>query len=184
MATKTANVSIGKPKIGGAISVAPLGTELPVNATDDLAVAYKGLGYISDAGLVNTNTASTESVKAWGGDEVINLQKEKPDTFKFTLLEALSVDVLKFVYTEDNVSGTLEDGIEIKANAQEAKECVLVFDMIMRDGALKRIVCPNAKVINVGDITYADASAVGYETTISALPDAGGNTHYEYIIKA
>ena len=56
--------------------------------------------------------------------------------------------------------------------------------MILKGGALKRVVLPNAKVTAVGDITYADASAVGYETTVSAVPDTSGNTHYEYIINA
>ena len=51
------------------------------------------------------------------------------------------------------------------------------------EDALKRVVLPNAKVTTVGDITYSDGAAVGYETTVSAFPDADGNTHYEYIIK-
>ena len=33
----------------------------------------------------------------------------------------------------------------------------------------------------VGDITYADGEAIGYDTTLSAVPDAAGGTHYEYI---
>ena len=181
MATTVSIVSVGKPKVGGAISIAPLGTTLPTNATSDLDAAFKSLGYISDAGLVNSNSPSSDKVKAWGGDTVLNLQTEKPDDFKFTMIEVLNVDVLKLVYGDDNVSGDLTTGISITANADDAAEHVIVVDMVMRGGILKRVVLPQAKITAVEDITYADNAAVGYGTTVSAMPDASGNTHYEYI---
>ena len=40
----SANVSVGKPKIAGAVYVAPLGTTLPTDAVTALATAFKGLG--------------------------------------------------------------------------------------------------------------------------------------------
>ena len=53
--------------------------------------------------------------------------------------------------------------------------------MLLSNNTAKRIVIPNGKVTAVGDITYSDGAAVGYETTISCYPDSNGNTHYEYI---
>ena len=179
--SNTSNVSAGKPKIGGAIYRAPLGTALPTDVDTALNEAFVCLGYVSDAGLVNANTATSTAIKAWGGDTVLDVQTDKPDTYQFTLLEVLDLNVLKTVYGEDNVTGTLANGITVNANSKELSDCCWIVDMIMRNDAKKRIVIPSGKVTAVANITYSDSAAVGYDTTVSCHPDASGNTHYEYI---
>lgn len=177
------NVTTAKPKVGGAIYSAPLGTVLPTNAISKLDDAFKSLGYISEDGMTNANSPETDNIKAWGGDVVANVQTEKADTFAYTLIEGLNIDVLKEVYGKDNVSGDLDSGITIKANATPMEEHSLVAEMIMNGGVLKRIVIPCGKVSEVGEIVYKDDEASGYETTVTALPDTEENTHYEYIQK-
>lgn len=176
------NVTTAKPKIGGAVWSAPFGTTLPISAVADLDPKFESLGYISEEGLVKENTPESENIKAWGGNIVANVQTEKSDSFTFTLIEAMNVNVLKEIYGKDNVTGTIETGIKIKANNKEHEEHVLVVDMVLKGSILKRIVLPAAKVSEVGEINYVDDNVVGYETTIQALPaDDEGNTHFEYI---
>ena len=75
------NVSAGKPNVAGAVYYGATNLTAPTTANGSLAAGFKDVGYISDAGVTNSNTRTSESVKAWGGDTVLNTQKEKTDTF-------------------------------------------------------------------------------------------------------
>lgn len=183
MANNANLVTAGKPKVGGAVFTAPLGTTLPTSAVTALDESvWTGLGYISDSGVVNSNSPSNTAVKAWGGDTVLDIQTEKPDTWKMTLIEHTNKDVLKFIYGDGNVTGTLETGIVVQANSNELTTKSMIIDMILKNGTAKRVVLPSCKVTSVSDVNYTDSDAVGYEVEISAYPDSSGNTHYEYII--
>lgn len=183
MANTATNVSAGKADVSGAIWAAPIGTTLPTDASSTLT-GFACLGYCSEDGLTNSTNLESETVKAWGGDTVLTIQTSKEDSFGFTLLEVKNPDVLKFVYGADNVSGDLTTGLTINVNNSDMPEVSLVIQIIMRDGVAKRIVIPDCKISEVGDIVYSDSEAVGYETTVMCMPDASGNTHYEYMLKA
>lgn len=179
-APNTANVSTGKAKVGGAIFRAPVGTVLPTDPKTTLNTGFVGLGYASDAGLVNSSGRETTTVKAWGGDIVSVEQTEKTDTFKVTLIETLNTDVLKTLHGSARVkeaSGVTS--VEVSSDSPEAWSWV--FDMILKGGKLKRIVIPEAYITEVGDITYVDGEVTGFEITLTAMSNAQGVTHYEYI---
>ena len=181
MANTVDNVSVGKPAGNGAVWRAPLGTALPTDTDTALNEAFKCLGYCSEDGLTNSNSASSAEIKAWGGDIVMTLQEEKPDEFKFTLIESLNLDVLKAIYGDANVTGALSTGLTINATSAEPALNIWVVDMVMTGNTKKRIVIPNGKISETGDVVYKDDEAVGYEITLAALPDTNGKTHIEYV---
>lgn len=174
------NVSAAKPPIAGAIFVGAAGATLPTD-TESALTGFKDLGYVSADGITNGTNIESNDTKAWGGDTVLTTITSKDDTFKFNLIETLREDVLKFVYGDNNVSGTIATGLAIQVSSEDVPEVSLVIDMLLRNNTKKRICIPYAKISNVEDIVYKDSDATGFNTTLKCTPDATGHTHYEYI---
>lgn len=184
MANTASNVVAGKPLATGGVLIAPPGTALPTDTTTALNAAFTAAGYIGEDGLTETIERSSESIRAWGGDTVKRVQTEFEVTYSLTFIESLNSEVLKTVFGDANVvttaatssSGTLQ---AVKINSAELPEKEFVFEI--RDGDAKvRVVIPRGKVTEVGETTYSDGEVIGYEVTISALPDASGNQAYKY----
>ena len=183
MANTASNVTVGKPKIGGAVFYAPLGTTLPTSASASLDASFVSLGYVSEDGVTNNNSPETDTVKAWGGDTVLSLQTDRPDTFGMTFIEAMNADVLKTIYGANNVT-EVGGAITVKVTSEEMPSGSWVIDMVLKGNRAKRIVIPDGTISDLGEINYKDDTAVGYQVTITDVPDSNGVYHYEYIASA
>ena len=182
MAQTAANVSAAKPKVGGAIYKAPLGTPLPTSATSTLNSAFVSLGYMSDAGLKRAINLSTNPIKAWGGDTIANPQTDKSQQYTFEAAEALNPEVQKLVNGDGNVSGTAANGMTVRINSGELEEHAYVFEEILRGGVLKRTVIARAGVTAIAEVNDTDNDIIKYGITIRAMADEalGGDTAIEY----
>lgn len=177
-------VTAAKPKagVGGGISVAPLATALPTSAVAALNEAFKAMGYVSDEGVTRAVEIDRDVIKAWGGDVVLVLDNGKTETFRFSMLDAHNIDVLKLANGDDNVEGaSLAAGIAVKSNNAERVGHAFVIDMIESGNTLHRIVIPNGVVTELEEINYVDNDALAYGMTITAIADSAGNTAYEYM---
>lgn len=176
------NVSFGKPKATGAVYIAPAGTAVPTDATTALATEFKGLGYVSEDGLVNGVETDTESVTAWGGDTVLTEQTSFAETFTVNLIET-NPDTLRVYHGDENVTVDSETGaITVTQNSKPLPEQVVVFELVLTGNRVKRIVVPKAKISDrSGEITYVDGEPIAYPAVFTALPDENGNTHTEHI---
>ena len=184
MANTALNVSTGKPKVTGGVYRAPLGTTLPTDATTSLAGTFTSLGYIAQGGVTHNIEMESGEYRAWGGDLVLTYMTSKTNRFAFGLIEVLNKSTYETVYGEAAVSGSLSTGISVQADGSDPSEYVYVIELAMRDGAFKRIVIPDGKVSEIGEIVYSDEEAVSYPVTITAQVDSSGKSHYEYIKKA
>ena len=186
------NVSLGKPHgkngrfAGGmwwALKSAVTDANMPKDATTALPDVFKGGGYLGDDGITNTVDTETTSLIAFGGDEVASETTSRSESFQFPMWETTE-DTLGLVYGPDNVtvSGTgAQKTITVKHNGKEQPELVLVFELALTGNRVKRIVVPDGKMGELDDVQYTNGEVVAYTPTIRALPDADGNTAYEYI---
>ena len=183
MNNNAANVSTGKPKVGGAIFVAPKGTALPVDATTPLIAAFVNLGYASEDGLVNGTETDTNDIPAWGGDTVLSVQTSYKETFTVNLIETKEA-VLAQYYGPDNVSVDGSGNITVKHNSKTLPEQVAVVEVVLADGRVKRTVIPAAQISDrSGEITYTDGDAIAYPIVWNAKPHSAwdGDTARDYI---
>lgn len=183
------NVSVGRPHHGsdgryaGGFWYGDKSTvTIPTDATTAIDSNFVDGGYLSDSGITNTRDRDTTTVNAYGGDMVLNATKSVTETFQFGMLET-TVDTLKLIYGSDNVSGADDSSITVKHNAKDAPHYPMVFEVALTGGRIKRIVLPDGQVTDVDDVEYTDGDAIAYTPTITAYPDADGNTAYEYIAK-
>ena len=187
----SANVTFSKPGISanksGYIWVAPLGTELPVDATSELAEEFVGLGYLSEDGL--TEPASFEAgddIVAAGGDTVAQADPTFSKTWTGTCIEALNEDLLKVAYGSSNVtvtaaSSTADGVITVKEQAGEIEHHVIVIDEMLKGGRKRRNVMADATFLLTGDISHVHTALVNFEFTINAYPTASQPAQTQYI---
>ena len=183
MGNTAENVSVGKPKVSGGIWRAPLGTALPTDASSELTTAFKSVGYVSEDGVKHHIGLTATNFRAWGGDVVHSATTEREETFAFGLIESLNKDTYEITNGAANVSGSLEAGITVRSNSSELDEYVYVIEMMLRAGAMKRIVIPRGKVTEIGDVTYADATLISFPITITALAGSDGDNSKQYIYR-
>lgn len=179
MPNNASYVGVGKPKVGGAVFIAPIGTAAPSDASTELDGGFELLGYISEDGVTITEERDSENIVAWGGDTVYTSQTSYTETFTFTPIEVNPV-VARAEYGDDNVevSGGL---MTIKHSSAEAEEKMIVIETVPNSGTLDRFFIPRAKLTEKGDQALTDSDPMGRECTFTALPDDSGVTAYEFI---
>lgn len=174
------NVSVGKGKTSGYAYVADSSVAVPTDATTALPAGFSALGYISEDGITNSFDSDTEEFKDMNGDVVLATTTSRTETFAFTLIETKK-ESLAEAFGDDNVEVAKDGTLVVKSNNISRKAKCYVFELVLNNDRIERVVVPLGKVTEVGDITISSGELVGYEITVTAANDASGNASYRYI---
>jgi hypothetical protein len=173
-----ANVRVGKPKSTGGVYAGALAAVAPDDAATALDVGFASLGYVSEEGVTQTKGIETETMVAWGGDEVRVMKTSDALSYSLTLIET-SPAVLAEYFGADNVA-TVTGVTTVSVNGTELPRRSYVFELLDGDSAI-RVYLPVAQITNTDDITFVDGEPIGFPITISAYPDEAGNKAYWFL---
>lgn len=175
----TANVSAGKGLKGGYIFTAPVGTELPVDITTKLNPAFKVLGFLSEDGITISVDEDSNDLVDMNGDIMDSTYSNRSETVAFTLAE---IKAGTFRTQHGSLNVTDENGlISIKHNGDNHDSNSYIFELLLKDNRRWRMVVPNAKLSELGDLTISSSELCQRELTLKCAVDANGNTIYDYI---
>lgn len=185
---KNSDVRVGAPDqlTTGAIKHAPLGTTLPslasiTKAGVTLDNAFVGDEYVSEDGLTLAPSMSTAEIKDWSGATVRKVLESYDGTLSWTMIST-NEGALGVAFGASHVTAgeaTAEHGsqlmVELGAFLPEAQSWVF----LMKDGNARIVILvPNGQVTEVGEVTFAASSAIGWQVTLSTYPDSSGNSIY------
>jgi len=173
------NVTTSRPKVGGAVFTAPLGTALPTSATAALAAAFENMGYVSEDGFTNATSADSEEFNDWNGDVVDSSQTSHSETYALKFIER-NATVLKSVYGDANVTVGGDGSVTVQHTSADREHRCFVIDEMLKGDRINRTVIPDGKITEVGDVVHKKSELLGFDSTITAFPDASGVKAYEY----
>ncbi len=157
---------------GAGIYIAPAGTPAPADLTTAWADPWQAVGYISDDGVTLSSSTDSDTLTPWQSTSPIR-----------TIITGKSI-TMQFVMWETN---PLTMGVWFDVTPPVAVGDVLSFDVRSDAGGLLyavgldvkdgdtvfRVVFGRAQLSDTGDVTISRGSAIGWDTTLSALDDGG-----------
>lgn len=176
------NVSVGKPKVGGAVFVAPYGTALPTDATSALNAAFQCLGAISESGVSRTHDMDVSEFYDWEGNLAESSKRKYHEQQKFECIET-NGSVLKTAWGDTSVTDSAAATSWIRKSFNDAKLSIVV-ETVLKDGRISRDVTACADLVGIGDHVKKPDGLIAYPFTFNCLFDAAaGYCSKEYVTK-
>lgn len=166
--------SLVRVAVTGAVYVSLDGSgSVPTDATTTPDAGFDDLGYVTDAGVVQSMSQNINDIVAWqNGDVVRKVQTSHDLTYALSLLET-NPNALQAYFGEQ------DDSTAIEITGDVLPRLKWIIDVIDGDERV-RLVIPEGQVTERGDVSYVNGDAVSYPLTITAFPDTDGVKAYMY----
>lgn len=179
------SVAASKPKVGGGLYWAPIGTPIPTDETTALNAAFKALGPISEEGVKPSRDTNIEKIKEWDGSTLASLLTDESRSFEVVLYGYYDTEVQQYINGSANVAvtpATASTGKKIAILDKGGKPDIGVFVIEMRHGLGKhRAVIPIADAVVTEEGQWAGSGLKSYTLTVEAIKDSSGVRVYEYL---
>ncbi|WP_181785070.1 phage tail tube protein [Streptomyces phytophilus] len=160
--------------------VAPLGTASPGDPEVQPEDPYLPIGALSEDGLVQGFDEDSQSHTPWGYTSPIRTSiTQSLRTFSITAWETGRVVVQSLQYRKDIADLAPVSGLTTFAETASPLPDRRVFWFVVLDGEIDRgFYVPEGEITERSDVTHKQDEVAGFQWTITAYPDAAGNTVY------
>ncbi|MEU3613530.1 phage tail protein [Streptomyces sp. NPDC006872] len=167
----------------GAGWTAPLGTASPGDPAVQPVGSWLPLGAISEDGLVQGFDEDSQSFTPWGYTAPIRTTiTSSLRTFGLTVWETGRTTVQSLQYRVDVADLAPVSGLTSFAETASPEPDRRAFWFVVLDGdSFQRgFYLPEAEITERSDVSHKQDEVAGFEWTITAYPDAAGNTVYHF----
>lgn len=160
--------------------VAPLGTASPADPAIQPVAPWLPLGALSEDGLVQGFDEDTQTYTPWGYTAPIRTSiTSSLRTFSVTAWETGRTTVQSLQYRIDVADLEPATGLTTFAETASPVPDRRTFWFAVYDGEFQRgFYVPEGEITERSDVTHKQDEVAGFEWTITAYPDADGNTVY------
>lgn len=169
---KTNDVNLGIGDVSGCFFHAPAGTALPEKPSDELASAWKNVGFVKEDGITWNTGISFDTLKDWARQIVRTLPSEDDATVAVPVIST-TVESLKTVFGADNVTVTEATSAAGELIKVAVKKGIVIpgeaYLFLMKDGDdLMMLGTTEGFISEIGELTFAPGDPIEWDATISA----------------
>lgn len=168
----TNDVKLGAGLGTGMFYHAPKGTALPAYPLEDLAEAWKEVGFVAEDGIPWHHGRSAEPLKDWAGKIRRMLQSDSDRNVAVPIISTTK-EVLETIFGADNVTTENATQTHGKLTKLQVKEGVMsgeeAFLFLMKDGDDSiALGCTSGFITALEDVTFAPGSPITWNATVSS----------------